>query len=86
MIVFKALSIRQNSCLVLFTRPKPVTGYITGPIGEPNAIILLNGHCIALPGQVLTFLLISQCINPDQRSFFFFSREILIQRPTSAQM
>ena len=49
MIVLKALSIRQNSCLVLLIRPKPVIGYITGPIGEPNAIIL-NGHSIALPG------------------------------------
>lgn len=35
-----------NSCLVLQTWPRqaPMIGELTGPRGEPTAIILLNGH------------------------------------------
>lgn len=49
LIVFKAFYIIQNSCEVLLTRSKPMTSYIRGLIGGPNAIILLNEHSIKLP-------------------------------------
>ena len=83
--IIKALSRRQDSCPVLLTRSKLMTGYNVGPIGEPNAIIQLNGHRVkvSLPSAYLHTHR-AACLQTLSQKLLC-SQQRLTQRPTSGQ-